>query len=300
MRTHRSPHSLRPPRPQRSPRLNTARLGVITAVLVSGLITGCDTIAQDFDLLTRNLIPPTPTEAAEMMVDQHNPDQRRAGVTWIANSPFGGADPYLRQYRLMVEIERDPTVLAAAVRALARHGEPDDAALISPHLAHANQHVRWETARGLQRLHNPVVVSDLLAVLRNAQERSDVRIAAAHALGQYPQDRVFQALVGALDSRELAVNQTAEQSLATLTGRDLGNDPSDWLEWYGSVAPRERFAEQREYRFTTYTRDETFFERIAFWQTTQFEQPAPPAGLRSPDRRETYDNDHADDTVGGG
>jgi hypothetical protein len=254
------------------------------------LLCGCETIAQDFDLLTRTLIPPTPTQAAVMMVDQHNPDQRREGVTWIANSPFGGADPYMRQYRLMVEIERDPTALAAAIRAIARHGEPEDALLIRPHLTHPNRHVRWEAARGLQRLHNPAVVTDLLAVLRNEQEQSDVRVAAAHALGQYPQDRVFQALISALNARELSINQTAEQSLAVLTGQDLGNDPADWLEWYGSVRPAERFSNQREYRFATYTRDETLFERIAFWQTVQFEQPAPPAGLRPQDRRRTYDD----------
>jgi len=272
----------------------------VAAVLLAALLAGCDTIAQDFDLLTRNLIPPTPTEAAEMMVDQHNPDERRAGVTWIANSPFGGADPYKRQYRMMVEIERDPTALAAAIRALARHGEPDDATLIAPHLTHENEYVRWEAARGLQRLHNPAVVSDLLAVLRNGGERSDVRVAAAHALGQYPQDRVFQALISALDDRALALNQTAQQSLATLTGRDFGGEARDWLMWYRSVPPDERFADQQEYRFATYTRDMTWFERLAFWQTVQFEQPAPPAGLRSPDRRQTYDDSReAGDEDGG-
>jgi HEAT repeat protein len=286
-------------RSSRNSRLAAPRTGAVAVVVMMAALSGCDTIAQDFDLLARNLAPPTPTQAAEMMVDQHNPDQRRAGVTWIANSPFGGADPYLRQYRLMVEIERDPTALSAAIRALARHGEPSDATLLAPHLRHRNQHVRWEAARGLQRLHNPDVISDLLAVLRDGQERSDVRVAAAHALGQYPQDRVFQALVSALDARELAVNQTAEQSLATLTGRDLGNDPREWLEWYNSAPVQERFADQREYRFATYTRDETMFERIAFWQTVQFEQPAPPAGLRSPDQRRTYDDD-ADQAAGDG
>lgn len=274
----------------RTPRTHACRLGVAAAALVTWLMAGCDTISQDFDLLTRTFIAPTPSEAAEMMVDQHNPDRRREGVTWIANSPFGGADPYLRQYRLMVELEQDPTALSAAIRALARHGQPEDATLIATRLRHDNHHVRWEAARGLQRLHNPDVVGDLLAVLRSNEERSDVRVAAAHALGQYPQDRVFQALISALDARELAINQTAERSLATLTGQELGNDARDWLQWYRSVDRNERFADQQEYRFATYTRDETWFERIAIWQTVQFEQPGPPAGLQSPDRRRTYDD----------
>lgn len=270
-------------------RRHTGCFGVVMAVCALWMMTGCETISQDFELLTRTLTPPSPSEAAEMMVNQHNPDLRREGVTWIANSTFGGAEPYLRQYRLMVELEQDPTALAAAIRALARHGEPDDATRIATRLNHPNEHVRWEAARGLQRLHNPDVVSDLLAALRSSEERSDVRVAAAHALGQYPQDRVFQALVSALDARELAVNQTAARSLATLTGWDFGDDAREWLRWYRNADRGERFADQREYRFATYMRDETWFERIVPWQVVQFEQPGLPAGLDSPDRRRTYD-----------
>jgi hypothetical protein len=277
-------------RPIPSRTIAGAASGLLLAASMLLSMAGCDTIAQDIDLFTKNLFPPSPSEAAEMMIDPNDPDRRRAGVTWIANSPFGGAEAYLRQYRLMVETERDAIALAMAIRALARHGESDDATLIARQLTHPNQYVRWEAARGLQRLHNPAVVTDLLEVIRNPEELSDIRVAAAHALGQYPQDRVFQALIGALDARELAVNRTAAQSLSTLTGRDLGDDARDWLRWYNSVAPDERFADMREYRFTTYTRDETLLERLAFWHSPTFEQPAPPAGLAHADLRRTYDD----------
>ena len=69
-------------------------------------------------------------------------------------------------------------------------------------------------SKGLQRLHNPTVVRDLLRCLnerfdrdgddRPDRERTDVRVAAARALGQYPLRRVFAGPHEALAARELA------------------------------------------------------------------------------------------------
>jgi hypothetical protein len=177
-----------------------------------------------------------------------------------------------------------------AIRALARHGAAEDARLIAPQLEHANVQVRWEAAKGLQRLHDPTVVGKLLDVLRNPEEQPDVLIAAATALGQYPEDRVFQALVALLDHRELAANLAAEQSLHTLVGRSFGLDARAWLTWYNAQAG-DRFAGRLEYLYPTYERDESWFERLAFWSNRVREYPAPPAGLKAQSGRETYQND---------
>ncbi|TVQ52046.1 MAG: HEAT repeat domain-containing protein [Phycisphaerales bacterium] len=273
----------------------------LALVIVTGLfLAGCDTLSQDFDLIAQSFFPPSPGEAARMMEDPHDPDQRREGVTWISNSPFGGAEPYLRSYRDKVEHERDPTVLAAAIRALARHGMPDDAPLIARHLTHENRHVQWAAAKGLQRLHNPDVVAPLLAAVRQRENWVEVRIAAADALAQYPQDRVFQALVATLDARELALNQTAAESLRTLTGQEFDTDARAWINWYRSAEVDERFADRREYLYPTYQRDETFFERLAFWTSHHWETPQQPAGLRPESTRRTYqDEDDASDEADG-
>src|SRR5690606_16336328 len=118
----------------------------------------------------------------------------------------------------------------------------EDARLIADQLEHENDQVRWEAAKGLQRIHDPGVVPDLLAVLRRVDERTETRVAAADALAQYPQDRVFHALIAALDARELSINLAAERSLVTLTGRQLGDDSRDWLDWYDGLDPGARFA----------------------------------------------------------
>ena len=257
---------------------------------ILGPVSGCDTTSQDLNSLAKSFAPPTPRQAAEKMLNPHDPDDRREGTLLIANAPFGGSPPYLRTYRDYVEHEQDPLVKAAAVRALAKHGTAEDAPLIARQLTHENVQVRWEAAKGLQRIHNPQVVRDLLEVLRDPEERLDVRVAAARALGQYREDRVFQGLVAALDARQLAVNAAAEQSLETLTGQTLGRDPRPWLSWYNS-ATGDRFAAGLEYRYPTYQRRETWLEKLAFWTSRVVEQPAPPVGLRPSSERRTYEDE---------
>jgi hypothetical protein len=266
----------------------------IVAALVVGVFfcSGCETIGQDLKEIGAGFTPTTPSEAARDMVDPHDADKRRTGTTLISNSPFGGVDVYVRAYRDMVDNERDPVVKAMAIRALARHGDPADAMRITPHLHHESVQVRWEAAKGLQRLHNNAAVPELLKVLRDESEQSDIRIAAATALGQYPQDRVAQGLIDALDARELGVNMAAETALGTLTGQELGLDRTVWYGWYTqAAAANQAFLGQREYLYPTYYRDDLWWERMMFWTTRNFENPGLPAGLRPQNERNTYQDD---------
>jgi hypothetical protein len=274
----------------------------VSALVVLLLVTtgGCSTISDDFADATSSLFPPSPTEAAQMMMDPHDADRRREGTNWIGNSPFGGSEPYMLVYRDYVEHEEHELVLVEAIRALARHGTPEDAPLIARHLGHSSVQVRWQAARGLQRLHNPAVVTDLLARLRDDAEEPDVRIASAIAVGQYPQDRVFQGLVAALLTRQLSINMAAQESLMTLTSQRFGLDSREWLAWY-NAAP-EPFADQQEYLYPTYHRNYSWLEKLVLWSPKMHEEPAPPAGLKPMSQRSTYDdgNDLEDEPKIGG
>lgn len=252
-------------------------------------LAGCSTMSQDLGSLGDAITPVTPVEAARMMMDPYDPDNRRKGTVLISNSPFGGADAYLSVYRDYVVNERDPLVRSAAICALGRHGKPSDAPPIAACLVVEHEQVRWEAAKALQRLHNPAVVTDLLRTVRDPLRQPDTRVAAAIALGQYPQDRVFHGLVGALDATPLALNLAAEDSLHILTGKDFGIDSNAWLRWYASAATP--FADGVDYFYPTYQRKETWLEKLAFWSSTTYEQPAKPAGLEGPDRQ-TYQDDH--------
>lgn len=298
-------------------------LAAAMGTAAGGGMVGCETMGQDIRDLGSIISPRTPAEASRDMFNMYDADKRREGLTLISNASFGGAEVYVAAYRDMVANERDPVVKALAIRALAKHGRPEDALLIVQHLrlcencvqknqldgltgaAAANRRVdcqstacrsdnvqvRWEVAKGLQRLHNPEVVPDLISLLRDNTEHTDVRIAAAVALGQYPEDRVVQSLVGALDARELAINMAAEQSLHTLTGQSFDMEPRRWLNWYNqAVVNGEAFAGGKEYLYPTYSRRETIWDKLAFWTSRNYEQPAPPAGLRPQSERSTYED----------
>lgn len=262
-------------------------------LLLLAATAGCESIGRDLSDFAEDLVPPTPTQAVLWSADR-DPDLRRKGTLLLANAPFGGNPPYLARYRDSAVHETNPLVLAVTIRALGKHGEPEDADLVVPHLQHPNLQVRWESAKALARLHWPPSAGALVTVVLTPEERPEVRAAAADALGQYPQDAVFQALVAALDDRSLAVNLAAERSLGTITGRALGLEPRAWLVWYRTSA-KDPFALRRDYLFPTYYRSPSFLESLAFWKSPIVELPAPPAGLRSVEARRTYADDPAED-----
>ena len=269
-----------------------ALLAVVTAgalPLAAGL-AGCETFGQDMGELAGSFSPPSPLDAAVMAANMNNPDERREGLVLLSNASFGGDPAYVKLYREYATFDPDPLARAAAVRALARHGEPSDAVIIAAGLEHENHAVRWEAAKGMQRLHEPRVIPIVLKVLRDPAADGDVRAELANALGQYPDNSVFDGLLAALDARQLAINMAAERSLVTLTGKDLGPDAGVWLRWHRQTiaAGEDPFAGRTDYMYPTYQRKETFFEKLTFWSSEPREQPGPPVGSESIDRRDTY------------
>ena len=277
-------------------RLHRRIVGLVTVCAgVLAVAAGCETMRQDISEFS--LGSTAPGEAARMMMDTTDPDNRRTGTLLISNSAFGGTDIYVSWYRDSVASEPNPLVRAVSVSALGRHGMPEDAVPIALCLDDEQFQVRWEAAKALQRLHYPAVVPVLLATLRDEDEESDIRVASAIALGQYPQDRVFQALVAALNTPLLSINEAARQSLETLTSEDHGLEPAPWLRWYNGVS--NPFAAQQEYLYPTYHREESFLEKMAFWSSRSYEEPAVPTGLEQGARRTYSDSDEAATNEGG-
>lgn len=275
------------------PSINSALgSGPAIVALLASLLGGCDSIGEGLDSIASSLTPTTPGEAARLALDQNDPDKRREGIVLLSNAHFGGDPVYVELYREYTRFDADPMVRAVAIAALARFGEPADALYIAPHLDDETMQVRWEAAKGLQRLHNPEVVPALVTTLSDDGEHADVRSAAAIALGQYPQDTVFQVLVLALDTRELSINLAAQHSLRTLTGQDLGLDARDWLAWHDEAEDDGVvFADRQEYFYPTYSRDLSWIEELAFWAKPTFEPPGQPAGMTPKGQRSTYEDE---------
>ncbi|MDZ4755248.1 MAG: HEAT repeat domain-containing protein [Phycisphaerae bacterium] len=269
----------------RALRLSIAFVGLVTL----GWSAGCDTIGSDFSSFVESFNPPSPLQAAQWAVDTNNPENQRRGIALLASAPWGGAEAYVKLYRLYVEEDSDPLVKAFALRALGRHGDASDARLVAQQLESRFKIVRLEAAKASQRLHDRAVADLLWKRLVDESEEAEVRAELAIALGQYPSDPVFQALVNALDQRELAVNLAALDSLQTLTGQDFGLRTRRWLEWKEMATTA--FLGDERYLYPTFRRDKGVMDYILFWIPLNFEDPNLPIGTTATGPRRTYEGD---------
>lgn len=246
-----------------------------------GCASGDEVSDRPLGEFVKSITGPTPGEAARGAFHRYDADVRRRNVALLADAPFGGEEPYLRMYRLLLD-DPAPTVRAACIRALGRHGASRDVEVLLPLLRDDNDFVRWEAAKAMCRLHHPAAIDDLIRLV-NEDEDVDVRMAAARALGQYPRARVFDALVGALDDLDYGVSQAAADSLRTLTGRDFDRDARAWLAWSRDHR-RRLFDAGGAYTYEPYRAPPGFLHRylvdpLIFWKDREQPEPRVPAGI---------------------
>lgn len=262
--------------------------GTLATILLIATV-GCDTISSDLESFGDSFSPPTPLEAATWAVDTTDSENQRRGIALLASAPWGGAEAYVRLYRLYIEENSDPLVKAFALKAIGRHGDASDAVLVAGQLESPFTIVRMEAARALQRLHDPVVMDAICRRLNRPDEEPEIRIELAIALGQYRKESVFQALVMALGQRELGVNWAALDSLETLTGQDFGLDQAAWLSW--RTATTDPFLDDERYLYPVFRRELDFIDYIVFWQPVVFEEPGVPIGTSLTGIRRTYEGE---------
>lgn len=263
----------------RSPSSPTRRSILVAVALVLPALAsmGCSRRDNPFSDLMEPFYTPTPSQAARDAFNVYDADKRRASVNVLSAAPFGSEEAYLRMYRLLLD-DADATVRGACVKALGLHGTVKDAELIVPRLSDPAPYVRWEAAKALQKIHTPLAVTPLVTAM-SKDEDADVRMAAALALGQYPQPAVFNALVGALDDTDFGVNEAARTSLSTLTGQDFGTDGSLWLIWAQRRQARSLFEQQQQYVWQPYIKPRGFWDKAQFWKPVEIPSPRVPRGM---------------------
>jgi len=220
----------------------------------------------------------TPRQAVLGAFNVYDADVRRRSVNELAAAPFGGEQKYVRTYRLLID-DPDPTVRAACAHALGLHGDVEDAERLIIRLDDVGVMVRWEAAKALQKIHNPSAAKPLIVAMRRTDEDADVRKAAAVALGQYAEPRVFDALVGALEDVNHSVVVAARRSLKTLTGYDFGSDGAMWLAW-AALPETNLFERQETYTWQPYQGPAGIVDKVKFWNKTPEQSlPRVPTGL---------------------
>jgi HEAT repeat protein len=253
------------------------KLATLASVtLVTGMVTGCKMIDNTGNAISNMVSPPTPSEEARNVFNVYDPDIRRRALNNLSASSFGGEGPYVRLYRLLID-DPDPTVRAAAVKALGLHGEVKDVPLVCIRLADQADMVRWEASKALQKIHNPHAIKPLINGM-NKDSDADVRMACADALGQYATPEVYGALVSALDDERYGVALAASKSLQTITGQELGDQASAWIK-YRDNNGTNLFTNQKTYMWQPYTPPRGFMSKLQFWKEVQTKPAQAPVGL---------------------
>jgi plasmid stability protein len=216
--------------------------------------------------------------------DPFDPDRRARGMLALSTTSAGGDPAYVSLYAENAE-DPDPSVRAAALKALGRHGTAEHTAIMTKALTtDKDPGVRQEAARSLQRVHNPETIEPLLAAIRlpdvakgQWEEDAEVRAQAALALAQYREQKVLQGLVSALYDPRLAVNRNALVALRTLTGQDFGYERLAWAAWIKETP--NPFAGAIVFEYPAYSREKTLVEYLPFVPKPPNEPSTTPAGM---------------------
>lgn len=171
----------------------------------------------------------TALEIVRGMENERYPDRRRRSINKLVERDYGRRDPYTKRYAQIARTDEDFLVRATAIRALNRARYQPGTPVLIQALTDAHQMVRLEAAKALANVPDPTAAAPLVAVVNNAQEDRDVRIAAADALKHYRTLDVARSLAGQLEGSDFGVAWQSRQSLAKLTGRDLRYNETAWL-----------------------------------------------------------------------
>ena len=217
---------------------------------------------------------------AELARDPYDPDARYRGTVRLTVELLEPDDRILDIFRANL-VDDDPSVRAAAARGLATHGVSADGALLASALDDPEPIVRRAAALGLQRIHEPSATARLVQLIDTVNEPDqNVRVEAALALGQYPQNDVVVGLLTSLRSdteQSLGVHAAVVRSLELLTGQDFGLDFIAWQQWIDTN--RDWFAGQQEYTYPVFQRRRAWFEYLPWLPLPPNEESSTPVGL---------------------
>jgi len=139
---------------------------------------------------------------------------------------------------LAVEIQREKTVpmRTELVRTLAAFPTPQARAAVQLAATDADPYVRRAACVALAQSPDAEALQVLSQTLANDTD-PDVKIVAARGLGKFRDPQAAQALATLVDDNNPALQQTAMDSLRTVTGKDYGYSASAWREYMQGGTP---------------------------------------------------------------
>jgi hypothetical protein len=140
------------------------------------------------------------------------------------------------QLARQIQVEPDPLVRQAVVKAIAEFRTPMAQQVLEAGLQDADKSVRVACCQALGRRGETASVDSLATALRS-DEDIDVRLAATEALGQIKSPESIQAITVALDDRDPAMQYVGVESMKSITGQDYGPDVQTWRQVAAGQSP---------------------------------------------------------------
>jgi len=205
-------------------------LRIALVLAAAGLPIGCRQKSRGFtlDQLTTFFSGTSERDLVVQMFEPKDPDVRRAAIEKLSGKKEFHREPYLKAYALLAG-DPDPSVRAAAYRALGMAGDAAYLETIAAGMKDTDRNVRWDAAVALSSVHGEAAIGPLSHTARSDPD-VDVRSAAVRALGQYRRADVVETLLRCLDDRQFAVRFWAGHCLKEMTGADGKTDPRRWRE----------------------------------------------------------------------
>ncbi len=244
---------VRPARSIRARRLFAPAWGVVCVLglTVSSFQVGCSsTRGRPWFAAMR---PKASKDWLNMALDSEHPDDRRRGVIGLAKTSDGTSPWTVKVYDTIARTDADAMVRCAALRALLKVPNEDRVStslklLNSVDVRHddvrkASAPVRWGAAKLLLAVvHNHAFredqqteIVDVLVARTGMEQDYNVRMTLIDTLAYFPERPVLDALIGALDHDNFAVQHAAEMSLVAVTGVTHRHDPDQWRRWLSQV-----------------------------------------------------------------
>jgi HEAT repeat protein len=163
----------------------------------------------------------------------HTPEMRIDTVRQFATRSDGTDSEEQRQYTdqlaQQIQIEPDPLVREAIIRATAQFRTPLSFQIVEAGLRDENPLVRVASCQSLGARGEAKAVAGLSEVVRK-DENKDVRLAAVEALGSMKDPAAVAAIAVALNDRDPALQFVGVQSMKSVTGKDYGGDVETWRQ----------------------------------------------------------------------
>lgn len=139
----------------------------------------------------------------------------------------------------MIRGESDPIVRAQLMRTIGACNTQPAMMVVAAGVKDTDSRVRIAACDGLARRGGPEQVR-LLAEVLSGDTDIDVRLASARALGDVKDPAAVQALAGALDDPNPALQARGMRSLEQVTQKDFGNDVAAWRQYVKGETPQPR------------------------------------------------------------